>query len=132
MIIIVVRGNHLSHTTPNLPANIMDFKGFDSSIILILRGGIPRPIGDFPECLSQAMLVGITLVGWLGVVTTPTQHPPSGGASMMNIISCTISTTIIVLTFTSTITITNNYYDYYYYVLVLLCIIVTISIVIII
>ena len=36
----------------------MDFRGFDSSIILILRGGIPRPIGDFPESLSQAMLVG--------------------------------------------------------------------------
>ena len=32
--------------TANLPTNIMDFRGFDSSIILILRGGIPRPIGD--------------------------------------------------------------------------------------
>ena len=30
---------------PNLPANIMDFRGFDLSIILNLRGGIPRPIG---------------------------------------------------------------------------------------
>ena len=37
----------------------MDSGGFDSSIILILRGGIPRPIGDFPERLSQAILVGI-------------------------------------------------------------------------
>ena len=37
--------------------------GLDSSIILILRGGIPRrPVGDFPEGLSQAMLVGVTLV----------------------------------------------------------------------
>ena len=28
-------------------------------------------IGDFPESLSQAMLVGITLVGRLGVSGTP-------------------------------------------------------------
>ena len=52
--------------TPNLPTNIVDFKGFDSSIILIWRGGIPRPIGNSPESLSQAMLVGIMLVGRLG------------------------------------------------------------------
>ena len=44
--------------TPNLPINNVDFWGSDSSIILILRGGIPRPIGDLPESLSQAMLVG--------------------------------------------------------------------------
>ena len=37
----------------------MDFRGFDSSIILILRVGIPTSIGDFPESLSQAILVGI-------------------------------------------------------------------------
>ena len=34
-------------STANLRANIMDFRGFDSSIILIRRGGILRPIGDF-------------------------------------------------------------------------------------
>ena len=45
----------------------MDFRGFDSSIILDLRGGIPRPIGNFPESLSQAILAGIILVGRLGV-----------------------------------------------------------------
>ena len=31
------------------------------------RSGIPRPIRDFPESLSQAILVGIMLVGRLGV-----------------------------------------------------------------
>ena len=31
-----------SRTNP--PTNIVDFRGFDSSTILILRGGIPRPI----------------------------------------------------------------------------------------
>ena len=45
----------------------MDFRGY-SSIILILRGEIPRPIGNFRESLSQAILVGLILVGRLGVV----------------------------------------------------------------
>ena len=53
--------------TANLRTKILDFRGFDSSIILILRGGILRPIGNFPESLSQAILVGIMLVGRLGV-----------------------------------------------------------------
>ena len=53
--------------TPNLPTNIVDFRGVDSSTILILRGGILMSIGDFPESLSQAMLVGTMLVGRLGV-----------------------------------------------------------------
>ena len=52
--------------TPNPPTKIVDFKGFDSSIILILRGEILRPIGDFPESLSQALLVGVMLVGRSG------------------------------------------------------------------
>ena len=59
-----------THThTPNLPTNIVGFRGLDSSIILIVRGGIPRPTRKFPESLSQAMLVGIMLVGRLGVHT---------------------------------------------------------------
>ena len=54
-------------STANLCAKILDFTGFDSSIISILRDGIPRPIGTFPESLIQAILVGIILVGRLGV-----------------------------------------------------------------
>ena len=57
----------LYYTTPNLPTNIMDFRGFDSRIILMLGVGIPRPKWDFPEMLSQAIVVGIMLVGRLGV-----------------------------------------------------------------
>ena len=45
--------------TPNPPTNIVDFRGLDSSIILIQRDGILMSIGDFPESLSRAMLVGI-------------------------------------------------------------------------
>ena len=62
--------------TADLPTNIMDFRGFYSSIILILRAGIPRPTGDFPESLSQAMLVGVMLVGRLSVRQAATvKHP---------------------------------------------------------
>ena len=35
---------YLGGITANL-TNIVDFRGFDSSTILISRGGIPRPIG---------------------------------------------------------------------------------------
>ena len=53
--------------TVNLRTKILDFRGFDSSIISMLRGGILMPTGNFPESLSQAILVGIILVGRLGV-----------------------------------------------------------------
>ena len=43
--------------TANLRTKILDFRGFDSSIILISMGGILRPTGNFPEVLSQAILV---------------------------------------------------------------------------
>ena len=43
------------------------FQWVDSNTVLILRGGIPRPIGSFPKSLSQAILAGIILVGRLGV-----------------------------------------------------------------
>ena len=56
-----------NHGTANLPTNIVGFGGLDSSIILIYRGGIPTSIGNFPESLSRAMLVGTMLVGRLGV-----------------------------------------------------------------
>ena len=53
--------------TANLRTNILDFSGFDSSIMSISRASIFRPTGDLPESLCQAMLVGINLVGRLGV-----------------------------------------------------------------
>ena len=48
---------------------IMDFRGFDSRIILIVRGGILRSVEDFPEMLSQRTLVGTILVRRLAVVS---------------------------------------------------------------
>ena len=54
-------------TMGNLRTKIMDLRGFDSSSILIPRGGILMSIGDLQEGLSQAILVGIIVVGRLGV-----------------------------------------------------------------
>ena len=42
--------------TANLRTNIMGFRGFDSSTILILRGGILASVGILPEFLRQAIL----------------------------------------------------------------------------
>ena len=55
--------------TANLHTKMLDFRGFGSSRILILRGGILMSIWDFPESLSQQILVGIILVVRLGVVS---------------------------------------------------------------
>ena len=64
-------------STANLRTKILDFRGLDSSIILILRGGTPRPIGDFPESWSQGILAGRLLVGRLGVLWPPARQARS-------------------------------------------------------
>ena len=60
--------------TASLGTKTLDFRGFDSSVILMLRGGLPRPIGDFPESLSQAISAGIVLLGRLGVSIATVNH----------------------------------------------------------
>ena len=61
------RSNRASRGKANLLTRIQHFRGFDSSRILIVRGGILMSIGNFPESLSQAILAGRFLVGRLGV-----------------------------------------------------------------
>ena len=51
--------------TANLRTKILDFRRSDSIIILISRGGIPRPSRDFLEILSQGILEGRFSVGRL-------------------------------------------------------------------
>ena len=63
----------LPNYTANLRTSIMDFRGFDSSIILILRGGILMPIGNFPESLTQAMLADAMSVRRLCVPRSSTR-----------------------------------------------------------
>ena len=57
--------------TPSPPTKSLDFRGFDSSRLLILRGGkflCPlNLIGGLPESLTQGLLVGKLLVGGPGV-----------------------------------------------------------------
>ena len=55
-------------STVNLCTKILDFRWFDSNIILVLRGGIPRPAGNFPEISSQQILAGRFLVGRSGII----------------------------------------------------------------
>ena len=61
----------------DLRTKILDFRGFDLSIILISEGGILMSIGNFPERSSRQILVGIILVGAFGVCaldSTGAQH----------------------------------------------------------
>ena len=44
----------------------MGVRGFDSNMILVLRGGILMSIGDFPESLGQAVLVGCNVCREIG------------------------------------------------------------------
>ena len=44
---------------PNPRSGIPDFGGFDSSRILVSRGGLLMSVGDSPESSSQQILVGI-------------------------------------------------------------------------
>ena len=55
-------------TMANLRTKILDFRGFDTSIILILRGGVLVCIGGFPEIVSQRILAGMILAGGLGAL----------------------------------------------------------------
>ena len=55
------------NTTANPRTKILDFRGFDSSRILKLRGGILMSTGNLLEIPSQQILAGIILVGRLGV-----------------------------------------------------------------
>ena len=60
--------------TANLHTEILDFRGFDSNRIIILRRGILMTIGNFPESLSQRILAGLILEWRLDVprrVLTP-------------------------------------------------------------
>ena len=72
--------------TANLRTKILDFRGFDSSRILSLRGGILMSMGSSPVIQSQQLLVRGFLVRGLTVVIVisapqPPPPPPPGGCS---------------------------------------------------
>ena len=57
--------------TANLRTTILDFRGFDSSTIRILRGGILRSKGNFWESLSQQNLSRDNLSRKIGRTSRP-------------------------------------------------------------
>ena len=65
----------LRFLTVNLRTKILAFRGFDSSRILIVRGGFLMSIGNSHEIVSQAILAGIILVGRLGVAVVSLSRP---------------------------------------------------------
>ena len=44
------------HSKANLRTKILDFRGFDSNGVLILRGGILKSIGSFPQNVESTHL----------------------------------------------------------------------------
>ena len=62
-------------STSSLRNKILDFRGLDSSRILICKGWNSHANRNFPEDLSQAILVGTISVGRLGV---PSRSSVSG------------------------------------------------------
>ena len=92
--------------TASLRTKILDFRGFDSSGILISRGEILLSTGNIPERLSQQILVGIILIGRLGVapsIPTDRRGGWSAGEAAMTIV---IMSFIIMLLYS-----TNNNND---------------------
>ena len=61
----VVARAQLVNAAANLRTEILDFRGFDSSRILISRGGIVMSVETLQEMLSQRIVVGTILVGRL-------------------------------------------------------------------
>ena len=53
--------------TARFRTKILDFRGLDPNIILVLRGGILLSTGDLLENLNQHILAGMLLVGRLGI-----------------------------------------------------------------
>ena len=77
----------LSHDpTANPRIEILDFRGFESSRISILGVGIPRPIGKFPESLSQQILVWRFLV-W-GLAVSGLVYPSAAGVRGVKALAC--------------------------------------------
>ena len=80
-------GRPARRITANLRTKTLNFGGFDSSRILMLRRGILMFIGIFLESLSQQILVGRILVGrlgvtrcWIWVALTPGPRLPQVGS----------------------------------------------------
>ena len=75
----------LSRHAPNLPTKILDFRGFDSSIILDLRGGILMSIGEFPGNLESMNLSRDNLSREIGRTLSPSGRSVHEGIARFRI-----------------------------------------------
>ena len=68
----------------------LDFRRFDSTTVLIVRGGVLRFIGNFPELLSQRISVGMILVGRLAASRArPRPHEDYAASSEQQLVVLT-------------------------------------------
>ena len=74
---VTQKSTRTCRVTADLRTKILDFRGFDSNMILSLSGFILMSTGDFPESLSLRILAGLILVGRLGVSRSRRQHQGS-------------------------------------------------------
>ena len=102
--------NITTYVSPDLPTNIVDFRGFDSSTILNLRGGISRPKRDFLESSSQAMLVGCNVSGEIWRTTYDIRYMIHTTCYMTHDMTCVCNIYIYIYIY-----IYYYYYYYYYY-----------------
>ena len=86
MVIIVVIYNGSSNnsndngsSTPNLPANIVDVRGFDSSIILILKGWNSYGHREFPGKFESSDVSRDNVSGEIGRTVGERGSAPKGG-----------------------------------------------------
>ena len=92
----------------NIRAKILDFGGFDSGGILTLRGGLLMSVVNFPEDLSQQILVGIILVGRLGVCKRRTRNSPVAPPDIETIIIITIIIMFLIISSSSSSSNSSN------------------------
>ena len=77
--VLRAQGALVASATANPPTNILDFRGFDSSIMLFFRGGILMSIGNSPESLSQVILVGCNVSREIGSTSVGASCVQKGG-----------------------------------------------------
>lgn len=61
---------------PTHELRVWSVEGFDFEVVLVLRGGVPRSLGDFPDILAQRLLLcGFSVCG-LPVLSSNLDVPP--------------------------------------------------------
>ena len=84
----------VSHIRPISVPRFWISEGFDSSIILMLRGGIPRYVGNFPRSFEPTNLIRDNLGGEIGrlelatLLVTPSAIETAGRRKKASAVPC--------------------------------------------